>query len=205
MPSGSLAHERRRTISELLPFPPGACSALAVIDMQEFYFTKPERRKGLDMVIFNINALIDHFDSQGFPVIHVLTSYKADGSDWDLKMRMSGRQELIEGSLEASPLPGISVLPGHTVISKTRYSAFHKTNLIEILQEQHVRRLVVTGAYTHYCVNATVFDAFAYDFVPCLITDAVISHLPEESMIMIDRMRRNGFHVFQTEEYLTQF
>jgi nicotinamidase-related amidase len=51
---------------------------------------------------------------------------------------------------------------------------------------------MVSGGYTHNCVNATVFDAYAYDIVPGIITDAVISHLPDETALLIDRMRRNG-------------
>jgi nicotinamidase-related amidase len=191
-------------MAEILPLAPGARSALAVIDMQEFYFIKPERRNGLEIVTANINKLIAHFDLHKSPVVHVVTSYQADGSNWDLKMRRTGKPELIEGSPEVSILPEISILPEHAILYKTRYSAFFKTDLAEFLRENHIHRLVVTGAYTHYCVNATVFDAYAYDFVPCLITDAVISHLPDESALMIDRMRRNGYHVFLTEEYLEQ-
>lgn len=58
------------------------------------------------------------------------------------------------------------------------------------------------GGYTHYCVNATVFDAFAHDFIPGIVTDAVISHLKQESELMIARMRRNGYHVMSTQEAL---
>jgi len=67
-----------------------------------------------------------------------------------------------------------------------------------------VARVAVCGAYTHYCVNATVFDAYAHDFVPCLVLDAVISHLPEESAVMIERMRRNGYHLLTSAELASQ-
>jgi len=36
--------------------------------------------------------------------------------------------------------------------------------------------------------------------VPGLISDAVISHLPEESQVMIARMQRNGYHILTTAE-----
>ena len=66
-----------------------------------------------------------------------------------------------------------------------------------------MERVVVAGAYTHYCVNATVFDAWCHDFVPGIVTDGVLSHLEEESEVMIERMRRNGYHVGTVEEYLS--
>jgi nicotinamidase-related amidase len=185
-----------------LPLPEKARAALAVVDMQEFFFTKPERRKNLAEVIANINRLIDSFDAKQLPVVHVITAYQPDGSDWDLKMKISGLPELIENSPEADILPGIQVRPTHLIVKKTRYSAFFKTNLAELLTSRKIDRLMLTGAYTHYCVNATVFDAYAHDLVPGIITDAVISHLPEETALLINRMRRNGYHIFTTAEFL---
>jgi nicotinamidase-related amidase len=189
-------------VSALLPLPHNARSALAIVDMQEFFFQKPERRQGLDLVIDNINRLITFFQGRHLPVVHVITCYKADGSDWELKMKATGEPELIEGSPEAAILPQIQVSPDHLIIKKTRYSAFFKTDLADLLRASSIHRLMVVGAYTHYCVNATVFDAYAHDIVPGIVTDAVISHLPDEAAIMIDRMRRNGYHVCLTDEVI---
>jgi len=150
----------------------------------------------------SINRLIDHFAARSEPIVHVITCFKADGSDWDLKMKASGKAELIEGTAEAAILPQIRVAADHRVVVKTRYSGFFRTDLAEILHEEQVERVVVAGAYTHYCVNATIFDAYCHDFVPCLITDAVTSHLTEESALMIERMKRNGYHIFTTAEFI---
>ena len=187
----------------MLPLPENARSALIVVDMQNFFFRQAERRINLEGVIHNINRLISHFDSQALPVFHVISAYRADGSDWDLKMKAAGKPELIEGTLEAAILPEIRVLKSHTIVRKTRYSAFFKTNLAGALQAEKIDRAVIAGAYTHYCVNATVFEAFGYDFVPCLITDAVISHLKREANLMVARMRRNGYHLFSTQEFIS--
>jgi nicotinamidase-related amidase len=186
----------------LLPLSPTARSALIIVDMQEFFFCKPERRQNLEQVIANINSLVEHFGFWRDPVFHIVSQYKADGSDWELKMKMTGEPELIEGTSETAILAPIRVSPSHTILSKTRYSAFFKTDLAERLHEQDIARVVVVGAYTHYCINATIFDAYCHDFVPCLITDAATSHLPAESAVLIDRMKRNGYHIFTTAEYI---
>jgi len=186
----------------LLPLPEIARSALVIVDMQEFFFQKSERRQNLELVIRNINRLISFFEAQHYPVVHVITCYKADGSDWELKMKITGEPELIENSPETAILPHINVSPTHLVVKKTRYSAFFKTNLAEYLKANNIHRVMVVGGYTHYCVNATVFDAYAYDIVPGIITDAVISHLPDEAAMLIDRMRRNGYHIYLTTEYI---
>ncbi len=186
-----------------LPLSPSARSALLIVDMQEFFFRQPERRRNLETVAGNINRLIDHFETTSQPIVHVISRFKADGSDWDLKMKAAGKPELIEGTPEAAILPQIRVSADHRTIVKTRYSAFFKTGLAEILHQDQVERVLVAGAYTHYCVNATVFDAWCHDFVPGIVTDAVLSHLEEESGMMIERMRRNGYHVGTVEDYMT--
>lgn len=182
----------------MLPLRQNARSSLIIVDMQDFFFRDAARQRNLGHVVKNINLLIDYFDARAWPVFHVLSSFKVDGSDWDLKMRAAGKPELIVGSQEAKIVAGIKISESHLTIIKTRYSAFFKTNLAEFLQAQKIDRVVVVGAYTHYCVNATIFDAYCYDFVPCLITDAVISHMPDEAEIMIARMQRNGYHLFST-------
>jgi nicotinamidase-related amidase len=189
-------------MSVFLPLPQNARSALAIVDMQEFFFQKPERRQNLELVIENINRLIGFFEAQHLPILHVITCYKTDGSDWDLKMKITGEPELIENSPETAILPNIRVAPAHFVLKKTRYSSFFKTNLADILKTNNIQRLMVVGGYTHYCVNATVFDAYAYDIIPGVITDAVISHLPDEAAVMIDRMKRNGYHIYRTDDYI---
>ncbi len=187
-----------------IPLPSHAVDALVIVDMQDYFFRKPERRVGLEAALANINKLIDHFDRSGQPVVLVRTAYRADRSDWDLKMLAAGEHELIDGTPEAELLTEINVKSQHHHIVKTRYSSFFKTDLANQLKAMRVGRVMVAGAYTHYCVNATVFDAYAHDFVPGLISDAVMSHLPEESEVMITRMRRNGYHVMTTDEYLSR-
>lgn len=188
----------------MLHLPPNPKFALIVVDMQQHFFRIPERRNGLDQVIARINQLIDAFDQRSYPIIHVVTAFAADQSDWDLKMRQTANPELIEGSVETKILPEIDVQKHHTIVRKTRYSAFFKTSLAEILHDLKVDSVVVVGAYTHYCVNATVFDAYCHDFVPGLVTDAVISHLIDESRLIIQRMQRNGYWLWTTDELIRQ-
>jgi len=187
-----------------IPFPAAARTALFVVDMQAFFFRLPERRVGLERVVENINRMVDYFDLVKMPVFHVITAYQADGSDWDLKMKVYSTGELILGSLEAAILPEIHHRPSHATVIKTRYSAFFRTGLAERLLALNIRRVMVVGAYTHYCVNETVFDAYENDFIPGVIRDAVISHLPDEAEIMLARMRRNGYHVMTSAEYIGQ-
>ena len=113
----------------ILPLHEKSRSALIIVDMQEYFFQDEVRRRNLDRVIENINKLIDHFDSRLLPVCHVISCYKADKSDWDLKMKAAGEPELIFGTQEAEILTKIKVLNKHNTYIKTRYSAFFKSSV----------------------------------------------------------------------------
>lgn len=185
-----------------IPLPANARTVLIVVDMQVFFFRSPDRRVGLEAVTTNINRLIDFFDAAERPVFHIVTRYRPDGTDWDLKQKIWGQCELITGTPEAAMLPAIHCRPHHETLIKTRYSAFHQTGLAERLLDLGVHRVLVAGAYTHYCVNETAFDAYAYNFIPGVVTDAVISNFPIEAQFMLDRMARGGFHLLKTDDVI---
>jgi nicotinamidase-related amidase len=187
--------------SPWLPLPPGSRSALLIIDMQNYFFLKQARRVGLEEAVANINRLSACFDERDWPVFHVISRHSPDGTDWDLRMKAIGTPVLITGTTEADILPMIERRPPHQILVKTRHSAFFRTDLDERLQQAKIRRVICCGAYTHYCVNATVFDAYYHDYVPGMVLDAVVSFLPEESQMLVDRMRRNGFHLLTTAEF----
>lgn len=189
---------------EPLPFQYNQPTALLVVDMQNYFFKDPQRAALLEPVLPRINQLITTFDLAGLPVIQVLSAYHPDRSDWDLRMLREGQPSLLRGSQEAALLDRLHVQRRHHRVIKTRYSAFFKTRLAAWLRSRGVVRVAVCGAYTHYCVNATVFDAYAHNFVPCLVLDAVISHLTEESAVIVERMRRNGYHLLTSSELIHQ-
>jgi len=188
----------------MLALPPNHRTALIIVDMQTTYFRDDERRQGIQDACAAINRLSAAFDACTLPVYHVISSYKADRSDWDLKMLEAGVPEFIEGTPEVAILPQIDVRPVHHILTKTRYSAFFKTDLVQRLQAARIDRAAVAGAYTHHCVNATIIDAYCHNFVPCLVRDAVLSHRPKESAVMVERMRRNGYHILTADELIVE-
>lgn len=187
---------------EPLYLPDHQPTALLVVYMQNYFFKDPQRAALLQPVLPRINALTAAFDQAGLPVIQVLSAYRPDRSDWDLRMLQENHPTLLRGSEEAGLLDELQVRRRHHQVIKTRYSAFFKTRLASWLRKRGIRRVAVCGAYTHYCVNATIFDAYAHNFVPCLVLDAVISPLPDEAALMVERMRRNGYHLFTSGELI---
>jgi ureidoacrylate peracid hydrolase len=57
------------------------------------------------------------------------------------------------------------------VIYKTRFSAFFRTDLDEVLRNWGVKYLVITGCTTSICVESTIRDAFFRDYHCILLED----------------------------------
>jgi ureidoacrylate peracid hydrolase len=60
---------------------------------------------------------------------------------------------------------------GEPVIYKTRFSAFYRTELDELLRSWGVKNLIVTGCTTSVCVESTIRDAFFRDYHCVLLED----------------------------------
>lgn len=164
--------------------------ALLVIDMQNYFFRGGRGKKQLDRLTENINALIRTFDRYGCPVYRILTVHKADQSTWDLGMLKSGKNVLIAGTQEAQELAGLSVSAAHPVITKTRLSAFIRTELEARLKEQAVDTVTVCGVYTHGCVGRSAIDARELDFHVVIARQCVFSHRKRLARMMLNQLRR---------------
>ena len=57
-----------------------------------------------------------------------------------------------------------------TVVYKTRFSGFYRTELDELLQTSQIKHLIVTGCTTSICVESTIRDAF-YRGYHCIVLE----------------------------------
>ena len=66
-------------------------------------------------------------------------------------------------------------LPGEPVVEKFRSSAFYETSLDVILRAKRIISVLVAGCTTEGCVEATVRDLAARDYIPVVVRDCVAS------------------------------
>ena len=98
-------------------------------------------------------------------------SFRAQGGPWP--------EHCVAGTAGAEFAPALDLPPDAVILSKaTRenadaYSAFASTDLEQRLRGLGVRRLLVGGLATDYCVLNTVRDALQHGFEVLLLQDAV--------------------------------
>ncbi len=135
--------------------------ALLVIDIQNAYLSMiPDRDKEVGM--YMINAMIDLFRKNGFPIIRVY------------------HQDLVEGpktDSEAFEFPTtVQIKPEDPKVIKHYGDGFNKTDLDKILKEKDCNTVFLCGLSAIGCVLSTYIGANNHDYNAFFIKDAIMSH-----------------------------
>jgi len=131
-----------------------------------------------DEVVPVLNRAIGAFEAQGLPVYATRDwhperhcSFRAQGGPWP--------PHCVAHTRGAEFAPALRLAPAATLISKATsadrdaYSGFEGTDLDRRLRAGGIRRLVVGGLATDYCVLNTVRDALQRGYEVMLLTDAI--------------------------------
>ncbi len=187
-----------------------ASDALVLVDVQHDFLpggALPVPRG--NEVVPHLNGYIALFRSRGLPVFATRDwhppdhcSFKAQGGIWPT--------HCVAATSGAQFHPALQ-LPAEThIVSKaTRpdwdsYSGFDGTQLAQRLQEQGVKRLLVGGLATDYCVLHTVLDGLAADFAIIVLTDGVraVNVKPGDGAQALERMGAAGAQLKDSSDFL---
>ena len=67
--------------------------------------------------------------------------------------------------------PALEVLPSDTRLRKTATDSFHNTELLAMLQARGIKRLVICGFQSEFCVDTTTRRALALGYPVTLVAD----------------------------------
>lgn len=165
---------------------------LIVIDLQRWFLEvgSDEKLENVSVLIEKTNELIRHFETKSLPIIKIQTVHKADKSTWNLWALENNIGRLIEGTKEAEYSSDVYKSKNEIVITKTRFSAFLRTNLEEKLREWGCKEVVICGYSTDNCVGQTAIDAYEYDFKVVLAKEAILGTKKEYERLMLDSLKR---------------
>jgi nicotinamidase-related amidase len=169
------SQKRFEVMPEVIPTP--GDTALMIIDMQyvdahpDYGLAKKAKEAGnfaimkyffqrLSMVISNIQRMQKVCREKKIEVIFVkIQSYTQDGRDFSPSYRIKGLQ-CPPGSKEAEILEELKPVGDEIVLNKLSTSAFTSTPIDQVLRYMGIKKLLVSGVNTNYCIETFIRDAY---------------------------------------------
>jgi nicotinamidase-related amidase len=137
-------------------------TGLLLVDLQNDYFPGGKMElTGILQASEKARSLLDHFRKRHLPIHHIQHISLHPGATFFLPRTEGGE---IFSALEP--------LAGEKVFQKHFPNSFRETLLLEALRKQDVDDLVIAGAMSHMCVDATVRAASDLGFSCTVIEDA---------------------------------
>ncbi|MCE9669825.1 cysteine hydrolase [Myxococcus stipitatus] len=137
-------------------------TALLLIDIQNDYF--PGGRFELDRMeaaAAQARAALDFFRERGLPLVHVRHESLQPGATF-----------FLPGTPGAQLHPQVAPRPGETVVLKHFPNSFRQTDLDAHLRALGIQHVVVVGAMTLMCVDATARAAADLGYSVTVLHDA---------------------------------
>lgn len=176
-----------------------ARTAVIVVDMQNDFGSKGGMfdRAGIDIsgiqrAVAPTRHAIQVARKAGIHIVYLKMAYRADLSDLGPEDSVNRTRHLQLGAGRAVTAPDgrpsrilirdtwntdiVDELKPHnadSVVYKTRFSGFYKTDLDELLRRRGITYLAVTGCTTSICVESTVRDAMFRDYSCILLADCM--------------------------------
>ena len=134
-------------------------TALLIIDMQVGNFSDPDPIYEGKELLAKVKNLITRARSARIPIVYVQNN--GSGGDPDAY-----------GTPGWEIHPSIAPVEGDMVVQKQSPDTFHKTNLNRELEARGIKRLIIAGWQTEYCIDTTCRRAFSLSYKVILVKDA---------------------------------
>jgi len=175
--------------------------ALVVVDFQNDFCSGGSLTIcGAEDILPLINSLI----VQAYEASSLIVASR----DWHPKNHISFKQRggpwlehCVQGSFGAQIHPNLKLPSTSKIISKgmdsetDQYSAYDKTDLNYLMQQNKICRVFIVGLALDYCVKATAIDAARLGFETHLIINATKSVTPSNASQCLTEMRLAGIRI----------
>jgi nicotinamidase-related amidase len=133
-----------------------------IVDLQNDYFTGGKMQlAGIEDAAENARTLLAEFRKTKLPVIHIQHISLAPNAFF-----------FLPGTDGVKINDRVTPQEGEAVVVKHYPNSFRDTPLLEILRNVHIDNLVICGAMSHMCIDATTRAAFDLGFNCVVAEDA---------------------------------
>jgi isochorismate hydrolase len=146
-------------------------AVLLVHDMQR-YFLEPLPQSLRAPLVDNAGLLRDHLAAQGVPVAYTAQPGGMSAQERGLLADFWG-PGMTPAPADREIVERLSPRDGDRILTKWRYSAFFRTDLLQWMRAQGRDQLVLCGVYAHVGILATAVEAYTNDIQTFLVADAV--------------------------------
>lgn len=148
-------------------------AVLLIHDMQKFFLRFfPEGESPAVELLRNVDSIRREFADLGIPVAYTAQPGAMSDEQRGLLKDFWGSGMTAEPEHRDVVEP-LRPAPGDLVLTKWRYSALHRTELLDFFRRTGRDQLVICGIYAHVGCLMTAVDAFSHDIQPFLVADAV--------------------------------
>jgi nicotinamidase-related amidase len=136
--------------------------ALLLVDLQNDYFPGGAMElSGMDAAAAQAARLLGACRALHWPIFHVQHLARRPGATF-----------FLPGTPGAEINPAVKPLPGETILTKHFPNSFRDTGLAEMLKAAGVEELVIAGAMSHMCIDASTRAATDLGFRCTVVHDA---------------------------------
>jgi nicotinamidase-related amidase len=134
---------------------------LVLVDIQNDYFTGGRMElAGMELAARNVGILLRKFRERHLPVFHIRHVSLHPGATF-----------FLPGTKGAEIHKSVSPLNGEIVIEKNSPNGFRGTSFLESLKAEGINKVVICGAMSHMCIDATTRAAFDLGYSCTVVED----------------------------------
>ncbi|SHM96263.1 isochorismatase family protein [Actinacidiphila paucisporea] len=175
-------------------------AVLLVHDMQRYFLRGIPEPLRAD-VVRHAASLRKRCSAAGMPVAYTAQPGRMSARDRGLIADFWGPGMRTEAA-DRAVVPELAPEDDDWLLTKWRYSAFFRSDLLARLRAAGRDQLVLCGVYAHIGVQATALEAFTHDIETFVVADAVADFSASDHRLALDYVARTCAVVVLTEEVL---